>query len=219
MYDAVTAWHIPPDARMVAGYVDGRYRWSDADWALFPEAVKVRIAVFADTDDGQVLDVERFDATPAQAVAWVQRRLDRGWLPTIYCSASSWPSVRAAFFLQGVHEPSYWIAAHPGEPGIPPGAVAHQYADTGLVDLSLVVDYWPGVDPPPVPVPSPGGPPMPKTGLPQGSNPIKDHHEVWKPDGSHLDVFVLGADGHLYHYWWEVLAGEWLGPELIDGLG
>lgn len=155
MYDAVTPSNIPTSAQMVAGYVDGRYAWSAADWARFPGAVKVRIAVFASTNDGHVLDVERYDATPAQAVGWVQRRRDAGVDPTVYCGYStngySWALVINAFKSAGVAEPHYWVAAYPGNgANLYPGSVAHQYADPvtsgGNYDLSVVADYWPGVD-------------------------------------------------------------------------
>jgi len=219
MYDAVVPSHIPVNAQMVAGYVDGDYRWTAADWARFPTAVRCAIATVATTDAGQVLDVERFDARPDQAPGWVLTRRRHGVDPSVYCDQSSWPAVRAAFTAARVAEPHYWIAARPGAPGIPPGAVAHQYTDTGLVDLSVVAAYWPGVDPPPPPNPKEPPPPMAKTALPAAANPIKATNEVWKPDGSHLDVFLLGADGHLYHYWWEVAPGVWSGPELIDGPG
>lgn len=151
LYDAVTPANIPASAQMVAGYVDGRYAWRASDWARFPNAVKVRIAVFASTDDGHVLDVEPGDATPAQAVGWVQRRRAAGVDPTVYCGLStsgySWAQVRAAFQAAGVAEPHYWVAAYPGiGPALYPGSVAHQYANPGPYDLSVVADYWPGVD-------------------------------------------------------------------------
>ena len=74
-YDAVTAGKIPKNPQGVMGYVDGLYKWSDKDWALFgPSVVKVPIAVFASTNDGHVLDVEQGDATPAQSVDWVLMR-------------------------------------------------------------------------------------------------------------------------------------------------
>ncbi len=147
LYDSVTAFNIPADAQMVAGYVDGRYAWSASDWARFPGAVKVRIACFAWTNDGHVLDVETGDATPAQAPGWVQMRRAAGVDPTVYCSTSWWPSVRSAFVAQGVPEPHYWIAAYPGIGAqLYPGSVAHQYADPGPYDVSVVADYWPGVD-------------------------------------------------------------------------
>lgn len=222
MYDAVTAAHIPAVATMVGGYIDGRYKWSPQDWARFPHSTHVRIAVFASTDDGHVLDVEYQDATPQQAPGWVTRRRAAGADPSIYCDAADWPAVRAAFARAKVREPHYWIAAHPGAgPVVPPGAVAHQYADTGLFDLSVVNDYWPGVDPVPPRPPISKEPPttMPKAALPAGAYPVKDAGAVWKPDGSQLDWFLLGADGHLYHYWWQVVPGVWTGPELVDGPG
>jgi len=43
-YDAIHPANIPTNAQMVAGYVDGRYAWSAADWARFPHSVKARIA-------------------------------------------------------------------------------------------------------------------------------------------------------------------------------
>jgi hypothetical protein len=147
MYDAITPANIPTDAQMVAGYVDGRYAWHAADWDLFPFAVKVRIAVFSSTNDGHVLDVEPGCSTPGSAPGWVQRRRAAGVDPTVYCNTATWPTVRAAFAAAGVREPHWWIAAYPGNgPNLYPGSVAHQYADPGPVDISVVADYWPGVD-------------------------------------------------------------------------
>lgn len=149
MFDAINskAVNIPVNAVMVAGYVDGHYAWSDSDWARFPHAIKVRIAVFQATNDGIVGDCENGDMSPSGAVAWVRMRRLSGVEPTIYCSESSWNSVRAAFAAQNVREPQWWVAAYPGEGVfVPAGAVAHQYADMGLYDVSAVNDYWPGVD-------------------------------------------------------------------------
>lgn len=151
MYDSTAPFAIPPTAAMVAGYVDGRYVWSPAAWARFPNAVKVRIAVFASTNDGHVLDIETGDATPAQAPGWVQRRRAAGIDPSVYCNLSLWPAVRAAFHAANVAEPHYWVAGYPGGGAvIPAGAIAHQYADPatsgGQWDLSVVADYWPGID-------------------------------------------------------------------------
>jgi hypothetical protein len=152
MYDAIHPLNIPVTAQMVAGYVDGLYRWTAANWARFPNAVKVRIAVFPSTNDGHVLDVELGDATPAQAPGWVLRRRAAGIDPTVYCSLAAWPAVKAAFNAAHVTQPHYWIAAYPGNgANLYPGAVAHQYANPGPVDISVVADYWPGVDPAPSP--------------------------------------------------------------------
>ena len=158
MYDAVTPRNIPASAEMVAGYVDGRYAWSAADWARFPGAVKVKIAVFASTNDGHVLDVERGNATPVEAPGWVLKRRAAGVDPTVYCSAAAWPAVREAFAAAHVPEPHWWIAAYPGIGAtLYPGTVAHQYADPGPYDVSVVADYWPGVDRAPAHQTTPAG--------------------------------------------------------------
>ena len=85
MYDGINASRLPRDAQLAAGYVDGLYAWSAADWARFsPGTVRVRIAVFASTDDGEVLDVEPGNATPAESVDWVLMRRRAGVDPTVY---------------------------------------------------------------------------------------------------------------------------------------
>lgn len=152
MFDGIDsdAAQIPRDAAMVAGYVDGLYKWSDAEWNLFPNAVKVRIAVFATTNDGHVLDCEPGNCTPAQAVDWVLLRRQSGADPTVYCNqlnpTTGWPAVREAFRARGVPEPHYWVANYDGNQQIPAGAIGKQYADQGSYDLSVMADYWPGVD-------------------------------------------------------------------------
>jgi len=160
MYDAITPSNIPVTAQMVAGYVDGRYAWSSADWARFPHSVKARIAVFSSTADGHILDVEAGCSTPGNAPGWVVRRRAAGIDPTVYCSLSAWPTVRAAFATAHVAEPHWWVAAYPGNGAqLYPGSIAHQYANPGPVDISVVADYWPGVDPKPVaPQPAPARP-------------------------------------------------------------
>ncbi|MGH3437143.1 MAG: hypothetical protein ACRDRN_11830 [Sciscionella sp.] len=157
MYDGIDAARLPVTAQLVGGYVDGNYRWSATDWARFPHAVKVRIAVFGDTDDGHVLDVEPGNATPAQSVDWVLMRRRAGADPTVYMNATTWPVVRSAFMARGVAEPHYWVAQYDGVAAIPAGAVGKQHTNDQAAgwDLSSVADYWPGVDPAPVPAPVP----------------------------------------------------------------
>lgn len=161
-YDSVTAADIPATAAMVAGYVDGRYAWTQADWALHKAAQHVKIAVFAGTDDGQVLDVETGDATPGESVGWVRARRQVGADPTVYMNTATWPAVRAAFRAAAVTEPHYWVADWTGARHLPAGAVACQYADPrtsgGHYDLSAVAARWPGVD-----APAPPSPPAHRT--------------------------------------------------------
>jgi hypothetical protein len=147
MYDAITATDIPAGATLIAGYGDGYYNNVSAFKARFPHATVVEIAVFASDDLGVVLDVENGDASPAQAPGWAQMRRAAGVDPSVYCNTSTWPLVRSAFQSAGVAEPHYWVAQYDGDPTIPTGAVAKQYADQNLYDLSSVADYWPGVDP------------------------------------------------------------------------
>jgi hypothetical protein len=150
MYDAVTAANIPIAAAMVAGYIDKikLEPWTEKDWARFPDAVKVEIVKKASTNAGHVLDVEPGDARPDQAPGWVRARRAAGADPTVYCNASTWPAVQAAFRSAGVAEPHYWIARFDGDPAIPAGAVAKQYRGNVSpgYDISSVADHWPGVD-------------------------------------------------------------------------
>jgi hypothetical protein len=192
MYDGVTASNLPVGAQLVAGYVDGLYKWSDADWARFPNSVKVRIAVFSTTNDGHVLDVEPGDATPAESVDWVLMRRQAGADPTIYVNTSTWSSVRAAFQARGVAEPHYWVAQYDGAAAIPAGAVAKQYENnqTAGWDVSVAADYWPGVDANPLPTPAPAGP----------SRRENDMHVDLQPNKSVVftnPAAVLGGTSHL----------------------
>jgi hypothetical protein len=154
MYDALTARNIlekDSSPVLVAGYID-RIKlapWSPADWALFPNAIKVRIVKKASTNDGHVLDVEPGDAGPAEAPGWAAMRRRSGFAhPCVYCNRSTWPQVKAAFAAQNVPPPLYWIATATGRREIPDGAIAAQYLLNVApgIDISVVADYWPGVD-------------------------------------------------------------------------
>ena len=148
MYDAVTNTNIPADATLVAAYVNGHYTNYAQAVARFPHATVVGISVTARFNAGIVLDVEQGDARPDEAPDWVLMRRAAGIDPTVYCDSSTWPSVREAFTSRHLPEPHYWIAQYDGDPTIPAGAVAKQYADPGPYDLSSVADHWPGVDNP-----------------------------------------------------------------------
>lgn len=159
MYDSVSPGEIPVNATLVAGYINGRYKWEAGDWARFTNATKVRITVFASLDDGRVLDVESGDATPAEAPGWVTRRRASTEHPlsgpaTIYTSLSNWPTVKDAFTEQGVEQPDYWIAHYDDIAEVPEGAVAKQYKSTTSpnVDTSVTIDGWPN-EPAPAPKP------------------------------------------------------------------
>ena len=151
MYDAVTVSRIPAGATLVAGYANGVYANLPALRARFPHATVVGISVTAGFDGGTVLDVEKGDASPAEAPDWVRMRRAAGVDPTVYCNSSTWPSVKAAFEHAGVAQPHYWIAHYDGDPAIPAGAIAKQWKNTPGYDVSTVAAYWPGVDRKPAP--------------------------------------------------------------------
>lgn len=157
-YDSVNGTRIPRDAVGVLGYDNGpKSQWLSSWWNLFPKAVKGHISVTSTANTGNILDVERYDASPPESVDWVLMRRKAGVDPTVYMDASNWPEVRAAFRARKVQEPHYWVAQYDNVQVIPPGAVAKQYYNNDALgyDMSVVASYWPGVDsfisPPSVP--------------------------------------------------------------------
>lgn len=155
MFDSTNPADIPAGPEMVAGYIDGLYRWPDAAWDTFPGSVKVRIAINVNTRDGHVGDVEWGDMTNEQAPVWCHnRRADGCAHPTIYTSANNVPALLAAFDAVGEPYPLLWVAHYGAEPIIPTIAgatvVALQYANEAITgghyDLSVVAPHWPGVE-------------------------------------------------------------------------
>lgn len=152
--DAATIARDFPNAAMVAGYVNGAYAWSTADWNRFPHATHVRITITASADTGDVLDVEAGDASPSQTAGWIRMRKAAGYhRPTIYCSRSTIPAVRVGTgsYVLGT-DYDIWVAdwtgsAHqvtaPG-PGVSATCSATQYKNTASYDVSAVYDRgWP----------------------------------------------------------------------------
>jgi len=142
-----------PDAQMVAGYLNGRYAWSQQDWDLFPHASHVEITITASVNAGDVLDVENGDATPDQTAGWIAMRKAAGYYrPTIYCSRSVIPAVRAGTgrYVLG-RDYDIWVADYTGSPhevtapGSPAASCAvTQYESTAKWDASAVYDDgWP----------------------------------------------------------------------------
>jgi hypothetical protein len=158
MGDGIEPAQVPGGFAIYAGYVGGRWPSFEPLAARYPAALHVSIAVNA-AEDARVLDVETGDATPAEAPGWAARQRAAGNpYPVIYCNTSTWPAVQVAFAEQGVPAPLYWVAAYLSQapnlaalPAIPAGAIALQCYDYGGYDLSVVADYWPGLDPAPVP--------------------------------------------------------------------
>jgi|SRR6185369_423930 len=168
MYDSVTSRDIPVGVQMVAGYVDGRYAWTAADWGRHAKSRPVRITVTGQSLTAHVIDIENGAATMAMAIAWAKRKLAAKQIPNFYLSASRLPELYAALRAAGL--PPYsghgvWVAKWDQVYGQYAGAVAKQYDHPphsgGHYDLSWVADYWPGVDPAPAPSPTPAPVPAP----------------------------------------------------------
>lgn len=144
-----------PNAAKVAGYLNGIYAWSQAQWSLFPHAGHVTISVTAFANEGDVLDVETGDAIPAETAAWIAARKSAGlFRPTIYCSLDVVPDVRRATgsYVLG-RDYDIWVAHYTGQPHQAyPGCAATQYESTAGWDASLVHDpEWPHRKPPGTP--------------------------------------------------------------------
>src|SRR5215467_10288439 len=133
MRDSVDPFAIPTDCDVVAGYGDGLYKWSDAGWNRFT-CPKLVIAVTA-LDKGDVLDVERYNATPADVPGWIDRWVGGRWrLPVIYSSRSVKPQIDTA---AAGRKYDWWCSTLDGTQNVP-GAVAVQYVDTGSYDESVI---------------------------------------------------------------------------------
>lgn len=159
-YDSTTAADVPKGGALYAGYVDGLYKTVPALRKRFPKATIVTITVLG-TPGAHVCDTEPGNIGVAGAVRWAKNEIVAGRNPTLYCMASMWPQVKTAVRNAGIAgKVSYWIAQYDGVAQIPKGAVAKQHLhgdkahpgsySGGHFDVSVVADYWPGVDPEPV---------------------------------------------------------------------
>jgi hypothetical protein len=136
-----------PNATRIAGYDNGRYAWTQADWSLFPHADHIHISVTANANMGDVLDVEIGDATPDQTHGWISMRKSAGlFRPTIYCSLDTVQAVRDGTreYILG-KDYDIWVARYDGSAvNVYPGAAAKQYAALTDYDVSVVYDTsWP----------------------------------------------------------------------------
>lgn len=139
---------------MVAGYLDGSYVWSPAEWKIMQNSVRVGIVVRATSNFGDVLDVENGDASPDQTGPWIEMRKSMGYLrPTVYCSLNTVPAVRIGTgkYVLGV-DYDIWVAHYDGStspdtvpgPGLPAKFAAKQFLAAGRWDVSAVYDDgWP----------------------------------------------------------------------------
>ncbi len=130
LYDSVTPSAIPSSSQAVAVYANGHY-------AAAPGQVGKRgLVLWIDTNGSNpradVLDVEPGDATPPQAAAWVEQKLNASPNSTaiVYTMRSQWGAVQDAVSHLAWWMPShtkYWIADPTGVPHIVPGSDATQW--------------------------------------------------------------------------------------------
>jgi hypothetical protein len=160
MADGIYPANLPGNAPMVAAYVDGKWPNYRQLEQLFPRAIPMSICVWPESD-AQIADCEPDNPrmTPTAVVDWVIRQRHNGNpYPWVYCNeldrAWGWPAVRTAFQARGITEPLYWVANYDRPPGIPPGAIGHQFQGTTApgYDLSVMAPFIPGVDREPAPV-------------------------------------------------------------------
>jgi hypothetical protein len=142
MRDSTRPGLIPPSTPVVAGYVDGSFAWTPADWDLFATAIRLGIAT-SPSSAADILDVESGDATPEDVPGWIDRFHRPGRRrPTVYCSRSAIAAVRAAAAGRAF---DWWAATLDGTTSVP-GAVAVQFADYGTYDESTILDpTWVGL--------------------------------------------------------------------------
>lgn len=170
MYDDVNLSLIPPNAEAVAGYVNGRWPTYPEVVRRWPKAKHLSIAVnrYADAD---CLDVEKGDATNAEAPAWVKRQLARGaYRPVVYTSVSNAPTLLRTLAAAGISRSlvRLWTAHYTHREhlcgpacgfGMKTTADATQWTDRALgrsLDQSLcAVGFFAGAPKPPTPTPAP----------------------------------------------------------------
>lgn len=151
MYDSTDVGQIPARAAAVAGYVNGRWPTFPTLAVSHPHAHRLSIAVTASAD-AECLDVEKGDARPDEAAAWVKRQHARGiQRPVVYCNLSTAPAVLVALGFAQIerHHFRLWTAHYTGKPhrctekcglGFRDEADATQYYDRAMgrsLDVSL----------------------------------------------------------------------------------
>lgn len=154
MFDSVTTGEIPTRSEAVAGYVGGQWPTYKTIVKEHPEAHHLSIAVAAD-ESADCLDVEKGDATIAQAPPWLQSpkaKAANTLKPVLYTSLSQAEELVQACAKAGIPRSAYllWVAHWTKHPhlcgpecglGFTHHADATQYDNRALgrnLDVSLV---------------------------------------------------------------------------------
>lgn len=156
-----------PRGAQAAGYTTGSadIRWTAADWASHPGAVRIDQDASATDHTADVLDVENGAAIPAECPGWYRAALasyEAGRRPgqrhpAIYCSLFTLPAVANALVSAGITSgPGLWLAnwnlSEAGAAALvtygsatPFPVTGVQYSDQGgggAYDLSVFSSAW-----------------------------------------------------------------------------
>lgn len=153
MYDtAGDGSAIPANPQAVAGYLDGGN--FNQLVARFPHAHHLGIATHGQVD-GDCLDVENGDASPADVLPWVKRMQAQGrYRPCVYSSLSN-GMVAVKTALASLPRSSYRLWVAHWTPGSPPSSVPAGYDGVQWLpvafryDESLLLDSFFAPKPPP----------------------------------------------------------------------
>lgn len=205
MGDAIYVSNLPPDLDLYAGYDDGRWPDADAIAAQFHGKEVLRITVNPMDNFGIIGDGPPDNGSWPQWVKWVKMRRAANFDPSLNTDEAMWQAGKDAFAAANEPEPHWWIAKYLNSPPdlnnlppIPPGAVALQCYDYGTYDLSVVADYWPGVDPAPKPPVTPPAPPEDTM-----------RQQIVYDSANQQQHFVFLADNAVFHKVYDEVKGTW----------
>jgi|ERR1039458_996209 hypothetical protein len=157
MYDTASGPDsIPHDAQAVAGYTDGLYVTFPALVAAFhPRAHCVSITV--EGGRAEFLDIETGNPIPPSGAGrWLDEQLAANvWRPGIYANMSTWQTSGLLIELEHYgHRIRRWVADWTGQPHIPAGFDACQWAGfpDSRPDISECLPSFFPAAPPPVDV-------------------------------------------------------------------
>src|SRR5215475_1633509 len=119
----------------VAGYHNGHFAWPAAAFRAHRKHGYIKIGVHSgapsQAEAGRALDIEMFDATPADALPFLKAREAAGHHDaTLYGSLNAIPAIVRAI---GHHPCRLWVAWYWGKPGFPSRElVVHELAVRGV---------------------------------------------------------------------------------------
>lgn len=156
-YDSTNAADLPRGGDLYLAYTDGAFANVAAVRRRFPRKPVVGITVTGADLDAHIVDTEPGNVGVDGAARWCARKLAHGQHPTVYTYAANVAKVKAALKSEGVapSKVSFFVASYDGKREIPAGCVGKQYLSpdgppharpNGHYDVSVVADYWPGVD-------------------------------------------------------------------------